>query len=127
MKGISTKNLKTIGCLVLCALILVIQPLIAHTNTQLPSNLQTLQLRIDGSFLDTSEGQQPIIDNANVLIPLRTVMEALGFYVEWGYQLRTVSVTMPEHVVLLQIGCYDAYIGRTVQRLDTIKIYKSEK
>ena len=73
---------------------------------------QTVQIRIDGEFVQIPAGeQQPIIVNGRTLVPFRAVMEALGFEVDWepapqnratlakpGYD---VSVTIGSNIMIV--------------------------
>jgi len=45
---------------------------------------RTPRIRVDGEFVQIPHGDQPpIIVDGRTLVPLRAVMEALGFYVNW--------------------------------------------
>jgi uncharacterized protein YkwD len=41
------------------------------------------RIRIDGEFINITGGQDPVIVNGRTLVPLRDVMEPLGFIVDW--------------------------------------------
>ena len=61
---------------VVLAMVLTISPLAAYE--------QNPQIRIDREFVQIPEGEQaPLIIDGRTLVPLRAVMEALGFEVEW--------------------------------------------
>ena len=48
------------------------------------ANAPTPRIRIDGQFVHIpSHDQSPVIVDGRTLVPLRAVMESLGFYVQW--------------------------------------------
>lgn len=48
--------------------------------------------------------QEPVIVNDRTLVPLRAIFEAIGAYVDWDDQTKTVKATKGDNVVTLQIG-----------------------
>lgn len=56
------------------------------------------QIRVHGEFLDFPGGQPPVIVEGRTMVPLRDVMERLGFEVEW-------------HAEYEMIGLWNEYVG----------------
>ena len=81
----------------------------ANSNTQTP---QTPRIRIDGEFVQipTAE-QQPVIVDGRTLVPLRAVMEALGFTVEWSAEEQTVLLTKPGRIIAVQIDNDNMFVN----------------
>ena len=66
---------------------------------------QAPQIRIDNEFVQIPTGdQQPIIADGRTLVPLRAVMEALGFEVEWEPTQNRVNLEKPGFDISLTIG-----------------------
>ena len=60
------------------------------------------RIRIDGEFIHISD-QQPVIINGRTLVPLRAVMEPLGFIVEWDDNTRIARLTKYTNNVRTQV------------------------
>ena len=72
------KVLKKIGIVV--AVVSIIAASAIHVAAETP---QHPRIRIDGEFIQFAGEQPPAIINGRTLAPVRDVMEALGFEVEW--------------------------------------------
>ena len=72
----------------------------------------------EGVFEIPGHEQQATIVNGQVLIPLRAVMEGLGFLVEWDSQSRSVAVATSEKNTIVQIGSYTMLVNEIPVRLD---------
>ena len=69
------------------------------------SNVSNPQIRIDNEFVQIPAGdQQPVIVDGRTLVPLRAVMEALGFEVEWEPTQNRVNLEKPGFDISLTIG-----------------------
>ena len=78
------KKHKSVVHNVLVGIILVAVFMIKLTLSPLVAQAQSPQVQIDGEIVQISAGdQQPVIVDGRVLVPIRVVMEALGFEVEW--------------------------------------------
>ena len=66
---------------------------------------QGVRIRIDGDFLYIpAYDQQPIIIDGRTMVPLRIVMEALGFTVEWRYEYQSAFIRKDDITIIIQIG-----------------------
>ena len=61
---------------------------------------------------------EPIIQNDRTLVPLRGIMEALQYTVEWDGQTRQVTATKDWFTVVLTIDSTTAYVNGTYTMLD---------
>ena len=50
------------------------------------------------------EGQQPVLIDGRVLVPVRGVFEMMGFEVDWERETRTAVIENEDYVVRIQIG-----------------------
>ena len=63
------------------------------------------QIRVDGEFVYIPyDDQRPIIVDGRTLVPLRAVMEKLGFEVLWHDETRSITLIRDEHNIFMQIG-----------------------
>jgi len=81
-----------------------------------PPHIQTGRVRVDGQFVIINEyDQRPIIINDRMLVPLRAVMEELGFTALWAVFIQTATLSKPGHVVNVYIGVPSMHVnGRAV-------------
>ena len=68
-----------------------------------------IRVRFNGRFINL-QGQQPEIINGRTLVPLRAVMEALGFNVYWNEENKFAYVTKDGLTVIIQTDSYDMEI-----------------
>ena len=69
------------------------------------SIVRSPQIQINGEIVRISFGdQQPIIVDGRTLVPLRVVMEALGFEVGWEPTQNRINLKKPEFDISLTIG-----------------------
>ena len=79
---------------------------------------QPIRIRTaDGFMVIPHNEQPPIIVGEHILVPIRAVMEELGFYVSWNRQIQTVSFEKPGYSALVQIGSYDMLINGNIAQL----------
>lgn len=62
--------------------------------------------------------QEPILENDRLLLPVRSLMEALGGHVEWMADTRTVVAVAADQTVVLQIDHSLAFTSGEQQELD---------
>jgi len=80
---------------------------------------QTPSVLVDGKLVQIPDyDQHPVIVNNRTLVPLRAVMEALGFVVEWNSQTQTATLVNPKYEVVVQIGRYDMLVNNNAVPLD---------
>jgi hypothetical protein len=108
MKAI-LKSFCTISALIFASLIF----------PSLTVHAQNPRIRIDGEFIQIqSSDQQPVIIDGRTLVPLRVVMETLGFNVEWNAQTWTVSLAKQGYDIVAQIGSNDMSVNNNIISLD---------
>ena len=82
-------------------------------------DLRTVRIRIDGSFVNIpANDQSPVIVENRTLVPLRAVMEALDFDVEWNEIGRFATLTDDSNVVTIGIGGNYMHVNHIAYRLD---------
>ncbi|AEM78373.1 copper amine oxidase N-terminal domain-containing protein [Thermoanaerobacter wiegelii] len=92
---------------------------VALLMTSLPSSVVAVQ-----PVTITFNGEQlhfdvpPVLENGRVLVPLRTIFEALGATVNWDGTTRTVTATQDNNIVKLTIGKSMAYKNGVAVKLD---------
>ena len=66
----------------------------------------TIRIRADNNFIPIpADDQQPVLTDGRTLVPLRAVMEYLGFTVDWQESESLVTLTMgANHAIQVQIG-----------------------
>jgi len=84
-------------------------PIPPHTDNE-------VLIRIDGEFVQIPHGDQtPIIVDGRTLVPLRVVMERLGFRVEWNQVSSNAHLTRANDVVSVTIDQSVMFVnGRSV-------------
>jgi hypothetical protein len=75
-----------------------------------------IQIILNGQPLVTDVS--PIIVNGRTLLPLRSILEALGATVEWNSTTRTVTATKGSTIIQLVIDSSTATVNGTPQTLD---------
>ena len=83
---------------VVLAMVLTISPLATYE--------QNPQIRIDREFVQIPEGEQaPLIIDGRTLVPLRAVMEALSFEVDWEPAPQNrATIVKPGYDISVTIG-----------------------
>lgn len=66
-----------------------------------------IAIHIDNRILQTSVS--PVIQNGNVLVPMRVIFQALGAQVDWNAQDRTIAGTKGDVQIKLQVGSKNAF------------------
>ena len=79
-------------------------------------NANTIPVFVDGVQIDFD--QQPIIQDARTLVPLRGVFEALGATVYWNNDTRSVTAYKDGTTVELAIGSSTMYVNGQPKYLD---------
>lgn len=96
-------------CILLCFGFLFFHtPILGASNIQIYFNGQPL------SF-DTP----PVIENDRVLVPMRTIFEALGFSVDWNHSEKTIAAENGAVSLEMQVDNKTAYLNQTAVALDT--------
>lgn len=89
----------------------------AFDNTpQKPDVVKDIDVSVDDEYLYFD--QEPFIDDGRVMVPLRTIFEALGASVNWDDATRTVTAKKGSVTVTLQIGSNTMYKNSTPITLD---------
>ena len=71
-------------------------------TTAVVSAEQAIRIRVDGEFINTGD-QPPVIVDGRTLVPLRVVMERLGFTVNWNDTHRSAFMFMSDISITVQI------------------------
>lgn len=77
---------------------------------------QSIGIIVDGKPLMLDE--PPTLTNGRVLVPQRTIFEALGASISWDQSTKTVLATSQKRTVKLTVGEKVAYINNQVVQLD---------
>ena len=64
---------------------------------------QTPAIQVDGDLLPIMGGQDPVIIDGRTLVPLRAVMEPLGYHVAWDDNTRQATLTKAPHTIIVRI------------------------
>lgn len=68
--------------------------------------------------IDPGRGTVPVLVNDRTLLPIRSVVEAVGGSVAWEENTQTATLTYGENVIRLTIGSTAAYVNDTIHTLD---------
>jgi hypothetical protein len=80
---------------------------------------QAIRVNIGGRFVQIpAYDQPPVIVGDRTLVPLRAVMEALGFDVDWIDQDRTALLDKPGYSMSVQIGTPSIRVNGGAMPLD---------
>ena len=74
-----------------------------------------------------NEGTAPVIINDRTLLPVRTVVEAMGGTVEWNADTQTVTLTRNSDTINLIIGSKTAYLNDNSEVIDTAPIILNDR
>ncbi|MCL2400843.1 MAG: copper amine oxidase N-terminal domain-containing protein [Defluviitaleaceae bacterium] len=93
--------------------------MLAIVFTSLPFTLnvqasQTPYVRINGEFLHIYD-EQPIMIEHIVVVPLRAVVETLGYTIRWDSQTQTAALSKSEHTSYVKINSSDIIINGEVE------------
>lgn len=103
--------MKRLWTALLAAVLLV--PLLFQTQAQAAVNISVL---IDGVRLNTP--QAPIMIQGRVMLPMRSIFEALDASVKWNQKTQTVTATKDGTTVILKINAKTATINNQTVSLD---------
>ena len=77
---------------------------------------EPIMINLDGSQLSMSI--DPILHDGRTLVPLRPMFEALGARVDWDNDTRTVTATLDDKIIILQINNKIATVNGNEIELD---------
>lgn len=72
-----------------------------------PNVVKDIDISVNDEYLYFD--QEPFIDNGRVMVPLRTIFEALGATVDWNNDTRTVTAKKGSTTVTIEIGSKTMY------------------
>ena len=81
------------------------------------------KVTVNGEYLTFD--QEPVLQNARLLVPLRAIFEALGADVSWDNNTKKVTATKGDRVVTLTIGETIGYVNNTAVTLEAPAILKN--
>ncbi|MBQ8758138.1 MAG: hypothetical protein IJZ20_00420, partial [Clostridia bacterium] len=89
-------------------------PAVADAATEAPADvIEPVVIKINGQYLNSEYA--PVILNNTTIVPLRDVMETLGFKVEWIEATESIAITNGEKKIELQIGSHEMAVdGKTI-------------
>lgn len=84
----------------------------------------TLTLQINSSIMTVNEAESeidapPVIVEGRTLVPIRTIIEAMGGSVEWNDETKTAVLNYNNNVIELTVDSNTAYFNGTANELDT--------
>jgi len=78
-----------------------------------------VRIRINGVFVYIpADDQQPLVIDGRTLVPMRAVMEAMGFTVNWDRTTQTATLVMGDQVVIVEIGSLSMSVNGEAVALD---------
>ena len=105
------KNYLKYACLTL-VLLFLFSPSVLNAQSS-----QILRIRINGAFLYIPANEQQPIMQGDVLVPLRVVLETLGYAVEWRAETQTAVFSKQGRVGTLEISSQEIFINNRVEQL----------
>ena len=86
-------------------------------------------MTVDGvnTEIDPGRGTVPVILNDRTILPVRTVVEALGGLVEWDDGTSTATITYEDHTINLTIDSTTAYLDGEIVILDVAPIIINDR
>ncbi len=73
---------------------------------------------VDGTALDFTGDQAPVIVEDRTLVPVRAIFEALGADVQWDEETQTVLAAKDNDITVLQIGSPTIFVNSTPVVID---------
>lgn len=73
-------------------------------------------VRLNGKGIDFV--QRPMVYRDRTMVPLRAIFEAMGAYVDWDGNTKTVTATKDDTQIKLQIGSNQLYVNGAAKELD---------
>ena len=77
-----------------------------------------VRIRVDGVFIEMQYGQAPVIIDGRTLVPVRDVMSALGFAVDWDPYTNAALLDKPGVSVVIPIGGDTMFVNDAAFALD---------
>ncbi len=77
--------------------------------------------------IDPGRGTAPVIVNGRTLVPIRTIIEAMGGTVEWNGDTQTAALTYGGDEIRLTINSTTAYLNNEANTLDTAPAIINER
>lgn len=102
-----------IGALFLCGLVFSSHALAQPIDMVMGSGIKVI---IEGKQL--SFRSAPFIQDGRVMVPMRTILEALGATVEWDGETKTITSVRDETEVVLTLNSHSAKINGNIVTLD---------
>ena len=89
---------------------------VGHVDENVPFD-STITVGYDRKNIEF-DGQEPVAEDNRVLVPLRSIFEAMGATVEWDNDTQTVTSTRGDKTVVLSIGSDQLYVNGEARTLD---------
>ncbi|CAH1217245.1 hypothetical protein PAECIP111893_04241 [Paenibacillus plantiphilus] len=113
--------MKKVGFLLLFVILLFLSP--QYGQAASGGNTRIL---LDGVQLSLPDKVEVEIINSSVMVPIRVIVENLGFDVNWDKQTRKVTITKEDTIVELAIGSKAAIVDGTEQLLIAAPVIHSD-
>ncbi|MDO4302164.1 MAG: copper amine oxidase N-terminal domain-containing protein [Clostridia bacterium] len=80
-------------------------------------------MTVNGTEQNIDEsGTSPVIQNGRTLVPVRSIIEAMGGKAEWDQSAQTAALTYNNDTINLIIGSTRAYFNNEENTLDTAPV-----
>ena len=77
--------------------------------------------------IDPGRGTVPVIENDRTLLPVRSIVEAVGGSVEWKQETQTAELVYNDTVIRLVINSSTAYVNDAAQMIDTAPVIINDR
>ncbi|MCX7920866.1 MAG: stalk domain-containing protein [Clostridia bacterium] len=93
---------------------------IYNKNQVISLQIGNAYMNIDGTEkeIDPGRGTAPQIINGRTLVPITSIVNALGGSLSWNGTEKKISITLESNQIELQIGNKAAYVNKTLKKLD---------
>lgn len=77
--------------------------------------------------IDPGRGTEPVVVNGRTLVPIRSIIEAMGGTVGWDGTDRRVDITLKDKVIKMWINKLDAQVGADTKTMDVPPVVMKER
>ncbi len=95
---------------------MVLEPVKMMEGVVVPSDKKPIQVIINDNILEFD--QSPIMENGRVLAPIRVILEALGYTVEWNNDTQTAIARKKSETIIVQNGNFEIYYNGGIYLCD---------
>lgn len=113
--------MKKVGFLLLFVILLFLSPQYGQAASD-----GGARILLDGAQLSLPEKVQVKLINDRVMVPIRVIVENLGFDVNWDKQTRKIAITKETTMVELSVGSKSAIVDGTEHLLEAAPVIHSD-